>query len=97
MRHLVLELKKTYRWVVLDSPPVGAVADPLVLAPLTDGVLVVAGAEMAARGAVREAVQQVTATGARVLGVLLNRAHLERRGYYGAYHRVRGHYQQAGA
>jgi capsular exopolysaccharide synthesis family protein len=95
MKHLLDDMRRHYAWIILDTPPVGAVADPLILAPSADGVLVVAGAEMSTRGALRETLQQVTATGARVLGVLLNRAHLERRGYYGAYHRVRGNYQHA--
>jgi capsular exopolysaccharide synthesis family protein len=96
MKRLLDGLRQRYTWLILDTPPVAAVADPLVLASHADGVLMVAGAEMASRGTVREALQQVASTGARLLGVLLNRAHLERhRYYYGAYHRVRGQYQHA--
>ena len=37
-RALLARLRGTYDRIVLDTPPVGAVADALVLAPLADGV-----------------------------------------------------------
>jgi Mrp family chromosome partitioning ATPase len=51
---------------------------------------------MVSKGAAREALQQVTGTGARVLGAVLNRTRFERHSYYyySAYHRVRGQYQR---
>jgi polysaccharide biosynthesis transport protein len=94
MRQLLDRLRSSYDWIILDTPPVAAVADPLILAPHADGVILVAGAEMASRTVVREALQQVAETGARALGVLLNRAHLQKASYYGAYHRARGQYHQ---
>jgi Mrp family chromosome partitioning ATPase len=94
MTRLLDQLRASYDWIILDTPPVAAVADPLILAPHADGVVLVAGAEMASRAVVREALHQVTATGARALGILLNRAHLRKTSYYGAYHRVRGQYHQ---
>jgi Mrp family chromosome partitioning ATPase len=46
---LLTGLRKFYDWIIIDNPPVGAVAEPLILAPLSDGVIVVAGAEMVPR------------------------------------------------
>ena len=66
-----------YRWVVLDTPPVGAVADALVMAPGADGVVVVAGAEAVPRAAVRRTLERVSESGGRVLGVVLNRARVD--------------------
>jgi Mrp family chromosome partitioning ATPase len=37
-------LRTCFDWVIVDSPPIGAVPDALVLAPLADGVIVVVGA-----------------------------------------------------
>jgi polysaccharide biosynthesis transport protein len=96
MRHMLEHLRDRYDWIILDTPPVAAVADPLVLATYADGVVVVAGAETSSRTVVREALLQIAGTGARALGVLLNRAHLRRHSYYyGAYHRARGQYEHA--
>jgi polysaccharide biosynthesis transport protein len=90
LRVLLDGLRGQYDWVVVDTPPVGAVSDPLVVAPLGDGVVVVAGAEMVPRAAVRRTIERVQETGARVLGVVLNRAQIQKHSYYyGSYY---GHY-----
>jgi capsular exopolysaccharide synthesis family protein len=87
--------RRAYRWIVLDTSPVGAVADALVMAPAADGVVVVAGAESVPRAAVRRTLERVGDTGARVLGVVLNRARVDLHSHdyqhhyghgYGAYH-----------
>jgi capsular exopolysaccharide synthesis family protein len=86
---LVQGLRNVYNWIVIDTPPVAAVADALILARATDGVVVVVGAEMVPRGAVRHTLERVNEAGARILGVVLNRAQTRRRSYYGRYY---GHY-----
>jgi len=94
---LLAEARRLYRWVVLDTSPVGAVADALVMAPSTDGVVVVAAAETVPRAAVRRTLERVAESGARVLGVVLNRARVDRHAHdyehhyghgYGDYHRA---------
>lgn len=94
------DLRSRFDWVILDSPPVGAVSDAVILSPLSDGVVVVTASEMSPRAAVREALRQISTTGARVLGVLLNRLRLSRHsyhyyGYHDAYHRTSGASSQA--
>jgi capsular exopolysaccharide synthesis family protein len=71
-------LSSAYDWVIIDSSPIGAVADALLLAPLGDGVILIVGAEMAPRKAVRQTIERLRDTGARVLGAVLNRAHLQK-------------------
>ena len=65
-------------------------AEPLILASLADGVVVVAGAEIVPRKAVLHTLERVHDTGARVLGLVLNRAQVERHAYY--YGHYYGHY-----
>jgi polysaccharide biosynthesis transport protein len=90
MRSLLEGLRTFYDWIVVDTPPVGAVAEPLILAPLADGVVVVARAEEVPRKAVMHTLERIHDTGARVLGLVLNRAQVERHArYYGHYY---GHY-----
>jgi capsular exopolysaccharide synthesis family protein len=79
-----------YDWVIIDTPPVAVVADALVIATMVDGVIVVAGAEMVPRKSVQHTLERVAATGARVVGAVLNRAQAERFSYY--YGRYYGHY-----
>ncbi|HLA77502.1 MAG TPA: polysaccharide biosynthesis tyrosine autokinase [Vicinamibacteria bacterium] len=83
-------LKQIYAWIVIDTPPVGAVAEALTLAPLADGVVVVAGAEMVPRKAVAHTLERLQASGGRILGIVLNRAQVEKHSYY--YGHYYGHY-----
>jgi capsular exopolysaccharide synthesis family protein len=87
---LISGLRELYNWIVIDTPPIAAVADALILARCTDGVVVVVGAEMVPRAAVRHTLERVTESGARILGMVLNRAQMNRHGYY--YGRYYGHY-----
>jgi succinoglycan biosynthesis transport protein ExoP len=59
-------------FVVIDSPPILAVADSVVLAGLVDGVLLVANARKATRASVVQSRQQLGQVEARVLGAVLN-------------------------
>ncbi len=90
-------LRKFYSWIIVDTPPIGAVAEALTLAPLSDGVVVVAGAEMVPRKAVMHTLERIHASGARILGIVLNRAQVEKHSYYyGHYYgHYYGRYQQA--
>jgi succinoglycan biosynthesis transport protein ExoP len=68
MERLLVELKRTADFVILDTPPLGAVGDALILAPKTDGVLLVADATSTARGAVTFARSQIEQVGGKIVG-----------------------------
>lgn len=89
---LIDTLRRSYDWILIDTPPVGVVADALLLAQVADGVAVVAGAEMVPREAVRQTLDRIVETGARLLGVVLNRADIKRHSYY--YGRYYDHYHR---
>jgi capsular exopolysaccharide synthesis family protein len=83
MKQLVANLKQgPFDWVVIDTPPVLAVPDPVILTPLVDGVTFVIGAEMTRRGVAQRAVQMVMAARPKVIGAVLNRVDFERNRYY---------------
>ena len=79
-RHLT-ELRKDYDFVILDSPPVNMVTDAVVLAPETDGVLVLVRANHTDRGAVIHAMEQLEYAKAKVLGFVLNDVDMEKTHY----------------
>lgn len=84
--------------IVIDSPPLLAVADALVLAPQMDGAVVVVQYGRTHLRAAQQAVSQLQQAGARVLGVVLNQVPIGRRGYgygYGYYTQYRGYYSPA--
>lgn len=72
--------------LVLDSPPVLAVSDACVLAPLVNGVLLVVGSGGVARPALRRAKEQLDAVHARLLGAVLNRFDAGAQGYSKRYY-----------
>jgi Mrp family chromosome partitioning ATPase len=86
MRDVVASLHDSYDVVVMDSPPVLAIVDAVVLTRYADGVLVVVDARRSRRRNVRRAVQTLRAVEAPILGLVYNRArvHASEYGYYGA-------------
>ncbi|MCR5825201.1 MAG: CpsD/CapB family tyrosine-protein kinase [Oscillospiraceae bacterium] len=72
MRALMSELKQSYDYILLDTPPVDVVTDAMVLAPLVDGFLFVVRAGKSDRRAVAHSLGQLEYANARVLGVVFN-------------------------
>ena len=80
---LVAEAAHLFDRVVIDSAPVLAVSDTLLMTPLVQTVCVVVRANHTARNAVQRALGMLTGAGGRPAGIVLNR--LPRRrgaGYY---------------
>jgi capsular exopolysaccharide synthesis family protein len=86
---LIDSLQKQVDWVVLDSPPVLAVADPCVISRVASGVLFVLGSGQTSRQVACAAVERLDAVGANLVGAMLNRAALDRHtdSYLPYYHR----------
>ncbi len=71
---------------LFDSPPMSAFSDAAALAPLMDGVLVVAARKQATEDNVQRAVQQLHLLGATVLGLVLNKARPDQTGRHSPLH-----------
>ena len=85
MDRLLEALRTRYDAVIVDSPPVLAVTDSAVLAPKTDGVILVVRAEKTDKDAIGLAIQQMRQVGAEILGVVVNDAKAE--GSYQSYYK----------
>ena len=72
MKNLLELLLKQYDFVLLDSPPIIAVTDALVMAPFVDGVVVVLRSQKTDRDATQRAFELLQNVGAHVPGVVLN-------------------------
>lgn len=70
---LVVEAARLYDRVVIDSAPVLAVSDTLLMTPHVQTVCMVVRARRTARNAVQRAVLLLGGTGSRPVGVILNR------------------------
>ncbi len=83
MRELLVTLRETADFVVLDCPPVLTVADPLGLASMADAALFVIDSTGTKRSDVAEARYRLEQVGATLLGGVLNKMPAPARGRYG--------------
>ena len=85
MNQLLTSLKTSAEVIVLDSPP-SMVADAEILSAKVDGVILVVYPGHTQVNAALAAVEQMKRSGARILGVVLNRIPQNDSYYYTGYH-----------
>jgi polysaccharide biosynthesis transport protein len=73
MANLLEQLTSSYDIVLIDTPPLLPVTDAVILAKITGGAVVVAGADTLHRQQLADGLGSLEDVGARVLGVVLNR------------------------
>jgi succinoglycan biosynthesis transport protein ExoP len=88
------DLRANYDYVILDTPPILAVSDPVAVAPRADGVILVFRMTRDARPAAERAKEELAGVGVRLLGVVVN-ASTERDMGYGYGYGYRNEYQYA--
>jgi succinoglycan biosynthesis transport protein ExoP len=71
-----------FDWVVIDTPPVLAVTDAVILAPRVSGVVFVIGSEMTRRVHAERAIETLRQSRPRSLSAVLNRVDFNRNKYY---------------
>lgn len=86
MFEILHQVRERVDLVVIDSPPVLAVTDAVVLAPRMDGVLLVVRPGKTKLLACKQSVEQLQRIGANLLGVVLNDVEIKRSSYkYASY------------
>lgn len=83
MKDLMTELRKHYDTIIIDSPPVMAVADALVLSGVADAVLFAVRWGVTPRPLALNAIQQAQTTPRGVTGIVLTRVDMDRQKAYG--------------
>lgn len=74
MMLMLIELESLFDAIIIDTPPLARVPDAALIAPQTDGVLLVIGQGRANLGAVTAAEQQLAIARTEPIGVVINRA-----------------------
>lgn len=72
MFQFLATVKERYDFIILDTPPVLAVADAVGLASQVDGAILVAHGQRVSRSQVSRTLEALTAAGATPLGAVLN-------------------------
>ena len=86
MKDILLSLTDKFDTVLLDAPPIIAVADAVILAKEVDGVLLVVSVGETPREIAVAAKEQLEKANARILGVVANNIR-EESGYYYYYYK----------
>jgi capsular exopolysaccharide synthesis family protein len=86
---VLARLRKKFRFIVLDSPPIMPIADSHILAGLADAVVIVVRARRTPRELFRRAIESLAAS--NVLGVVLNDVEYGDTGYGYAYEYYQRH------
>jgi len=71
-----------FDWVIIDTPPVLAVTDAVILASKVSGMVFVIGSEMTRRAHAERALETIRASRPRALTAVLNRVDFDRNKYY---------------
>ncbi|WPL11517.1 GumC family protein [Thiorhodovibrio litoralis] len=83
MQRLLTESAQAYDLILIDSPPLLAVADALVLSHQVDGTVFIVKWESTAREAVKNALALLRKAHAPELGAVLTQVNIKRHAYYG--------------
>jgi polysaccharide biosynthesis transport protein len=76
MKKLVEQLKRTFDYIIFDSPPILGFSDTPIICTYADGLIMVAKQGNVGRDELREAINETSAiNGCAILGVVLNKAH----------------------
>ena len=90
-KELLARLGEVYDIIVIDSPPVQLVSDPVVLASMATGVVFVLKADATPFQLARRSIATLQRGGASLFGVILNQAHFKNDEYYGGYGKYNYH------
>ena len=85
MREAITELRHKFKFVVIDSPPVMAATDAVLISALTDGVLLVVRSGETPKEAFTRTRDLLAAVKCRLLGVVLNAVDSSAPDYYYSY------------
>ena len=93
MLQFLEEVGKRYDRVILDCPPVSAVADPLVVGAMADGMIFVTKFNKIRREHAQRSVQRIQDANINLVGLILNDIDFEGKdSYYYSYHYYQNRY-----
>jgi succinoglycan biosynthesis transport protein ExoP len=87
MQTMLQKLSEYFDHILIDSPPVSSVTDPVLLSRLVDGVVMVIHGGKSSREMVIHTRQELHNVGAKIFGVVLNNVNMQRDGYDYYYYR----------
>ncbi len=85
LKTLIDKFSHSYDMIILDSPPLSSVTDPVILSRNADGVIIVASAGRTTYETLGKGLEQLSAANAAFTGLVLNRFKDKKRTYHYSY------------
>jgi len=79
-------------YIVIDSPPIMATADPSLLSKMVDGIILVVRAGHTSRESVQSAIKSIDRE--KIIGVVFNQIDIKPSAYFSEYYRYYQYYRQ---
>ena len=95
-KEIITTLSMKYDRILLDSPPVAPVTDPIVLSKIVDGVIIVAKVGKVSKDSVLHTVEKLRSVNANITGVVLNDLEIRKKGYGYYYYSYEYRYYSSG-
>jgi succinoglycan biosynthesis transport protein ExoP len=95
MRNLLEGACKSFKYIIIDSPPITSFTDGVLISSLVDGVLLVVHGGRTSRQVVKRTRQMLQEIGARIIGVVLNKIDLRSQEYYYYHQDYKAYYSDA--
>ncbi|HVB98577.1 MAG TPA: polysaccharide biosynthesis tyrosine autokinase [Candidatus Dormibacteraeota bacterium] len=92
MEQFMADFRQRFEFILIDSPPLLLVADPTILSPFADGIILVTSSETTALKAVSRASRILETAGEKLLGAVVNRADARHGNDYDYYRYHRDYY-----
>jgi len=81
MKELIEALREKYDYVLLDTPPVMAVSDAIVVSRYTDGIIFIIAQGKAKKKLVKESIQTLKRYKVNIIGIVFNQVKMGQAGY----------------
>ena len=83
----IRNMRDTYDYIIIDSPPLGSVIDAAVIAPVCDGSIMVIAPGKVSSSEALDVKNQLDKSGCKILGAILNDVCGKRTKYYKKYYK----------
>lgn len=91
-RLMLQKLSQHFDHILIDSPPINSVTDPVIISRQVDGVMLIVHGGKSSREMVVHSRQELANVGAKIFGVVLNNVNMQRDGYDYYYRRYQYEY-----
>ena len=82
IKEMIKELSEVYDYILLDTPPVMVVSDPISIASYSDAVIVTIGYSETEKDIVKKAVDSLKQVNANIIGTILNKVPVTKQNKY---------------